>query len=538
MRFEHNEAVCGAGVLFLLPALIAQGLFKTKEVYHLSTSAYYSLESVVLTLAIMALARIKNPEQLKQCKPGEIGRIIGLDRIPETRCLRDKVKFLARQNQSGQLNQLLINHWYEEPDAANNFLYIDGHVRVYFGHQANLPKKYVSRQKLCLNATTEYWVNDREGMPVMMVTGELTEKLEQAITEQIIPQLKKTVLLPAPDPEDADTPVCTFIFDREAYHPAFFKQLWDQHKTAVITYRKNVTDLWPTESFKSMIVTVSGQNVTMLICEQEVALDNILFREVRRLTETGHQTSIMTNNKKIDTPTIAGRMFGRWIQENFFRYMMSDYDLDKMIEFGCETIDESKQVINPQYRKVNHQLKKHREKTARLKAKLYPLIEQSLDADIAQMPELTLQQEAIQNKIEVYNEQEKQLLLQREKIPARITLKEMPPDKRYNKLKHESKMMINNIKMICYRAETSAANILAEKLARDQEEKRMLIKQIIKNNADIIPDYQNKTLTVVLHSLSNNRSNQAAKHLASLLNDTQTVFPGTELVLVFKTSAM
>jgi prepilin-type processing-associated H-X9-DG protein len=522
--------------LFLIPSLIEQGLFKTKEVYQSFKQHYYSIESVILTLAIMALLRIKNPEQLKQCKPGEIGRIIGLDRAPETRCLRNKIKFLANQNKSQQLNEILINHWYEETDAANNFLYIDGHVRVYFGHQANLPKKYVSRQKLCLNATTEYWVNDPQGMPVMVITGELTEKLEEAIEKYIIPQLQKTSLLPSPDTQDANTPVCNFIFDREAYHPVFFKRLWDLYKIAVITYRKNVKDEWDIETFKSVDVKVTQQNVTMLISEQEVILDNIPFREVRRLTETGHQTSIITNNKKINTSIIAGRMFGRWIQENFFRYMIADYDLDKITEFGIESIDELKQIINPEYRKVDYQLKKHREKTRRLKAKLYPLIEQGLDATIDQMPQLSTQQAIIQNKIKQLDEQEIQILLKRKNTPARITLKEMPPDKRYNKLKHESKMMMNIIKMICYRAETSVANILAEKLARDQEEKRMLVKQIVKNNADIIPDYKNKTLTVILHSLSNNRSNQAVQHLADLLNDTETIFPGTELKLIFKTA--
>ena len=77
VQFEEGQALDGGGVLFLLPALLAQGLLKTKEVYSWPLKFYYSLESIVLTLAFMALLRIKNPEQLKQCKPGELGRIIG-----------------------------------------------------------------------------------------------------------------------------------------------------------------------------------------------------------------------------------------------------------------------------------------------------------------------------------------------------------------------------------------------------------------------------------------------------------------------------
>ena len=308
----------------------------------------------------MALARVKNPEQLKQCKPGELGRIIGLDRIPEVRCLRDKIKQLSDQKKAEKLNHLLINHWYSELEEEASFLYIDGHTRIYYGHQANLPVKFISRQKLCLSATTEFWVNDAKGLPVMMVTGELTEKLQVAIEDYVIPQLQKTVLLPAAGVQAATTPavdelpVCTLVFDREAYEPAFFERLWQQHKIAILTYRKNVKDIWAKELFKPMPVQVLEQTITMQIAEQPVTLGGVCLREIRRHTDCGHQTAIITNNKIISAEVAAGRMFGRWSQENFFRYLIMDYDFDKMIQFGTETIDQVKEVVNPPYCSINH----------------------------------------------------------------------------------------------------------------------------------------------------------------------------------------
>ena len=68
-----------------------------------------------------------------------------------------------------------------------------------------------------------------------------------------------------------------------------------------------------------MNVTLFSKEIAMLICEGEVELSGIPFREVRRLSDDGHQTSIITNNKLIDTAQIAGKMFSRWNQENFFR---------------------------------------------------------------------------------------------------------------------------------------------------------------------------------------------------------------------------
>jgi hypothetical protein len=544
--------------LFLLPALLSQGLLKTKEVYQVPASHYYGLESVVLTLAFMALARIKNPEQLKQCKPGEIGRIIGLDRIPEVSCLREKIKMLSDQKQAQKLNLLLIDHWYHPADGQELFLYIDGHVRIYYGSKANLPAKFISRQKLCLSATTEYWVNDAQGQPVMMVMGELTEKLQTAIEELIIPQLQQTVLLPAPPPageqkqtttgiaaitqagqtsQQPTVPVCTLIFDREAYSPAFFQRLWDKWQIAIITYRKNVKDKWEPECFTSITVTVLEQTAAMHLCERKVTLDGVVLREIRCLSEGGHQTSVITNNEIIAMATVAGRMFGRWVQENFFRYLIMDYDFDKMIEFGTLAIDQNKEVVNPLHRQLSHQLKKEKEKTQRLRAQQFALAEQSIDAGLEDIPALTRKQMELIGKAEQHELKQQQIQQQRDKTPARIKLKDMPDQQRYNKLKPESKMLMNIIKMICYRAESVVANLLTGFFVRATDEKRMLVKQIIQTSADLIPDPQNKTLTVVLHSLSAPRFNAAAEKLAQLLTQTQSVFPGTDLTIIFKTSA-
>lgn len=114
------------------------------------------------------------------------------------------------------------------------FFYIDGHVRVYHGDLATLPKRFVSREKLCLSGTTEFWVNDQQGLPLMVVTGELNEKLKWAI-EQIIPKITSEITQPAKPGE----PAFTIVVDCEAYEPAWFKKLWVQYHVAIITYLKS-----------------------------------------------------------------------------------------------------------------------------------------------------------------------------------------------------------------------------------------------------------------------------------------------------------
>ena len=409
----------------------------------------------------MALSRIKNPEQLKLCKPGEIGRLIGLDRVPEMKCLREKIKLLSQQGQTTKLNNSLIDIWYPRDNHSDaDFLYIDGHVRIYYGSKANLPSKFISRQKLCLSATSEFWVNDAQGMPMMMVMGELSEKLQNVIELQIVPRLVELKLI-SPEVRAISEAQCTLVFDREAYEPDFFQRLWEKYRIATLTYRKNVRDSWGADSFESIDVTVMGQQINMELCERETELGGHVFREVRRLSENGHQTAIITNNPKLETKEVAGRMFARWSQENFFRYLIQDYDFDKMISYGVETIDMEKVVVNPQYRKLTHQLKKIREKKQRVEAKFYPLVEQAIDEKLENMPAITDKQMQYKQQVDLLALEENQLLQARKKLQPKIKIAQMPQEKRYNKLKTESKILMNVIKMICYRAESSLASLLA-----------------------------------------------------------------------------
>jgi hypothetical protein len=371
----------------------------------------------------------------------------------------------------------------------------------------------------------------------MMVMGELTEKLQTAIEEQIVPRLIKAQLIC----NNIDLPVnpqCTLVFDREAYEPAFFARLWEKYRIATMTYRKNVKDKWEEEDFENVEVTLIGQHINMDLYEQETKLGGYVLREIRRLGMNGHQTAIITNNPKLKAKEVAGRMFARWSQENFFRYLIQDYDFDKMVSYGIETIDMEKVVVNPQYRKLTHKLKKLREKKQRVEAKFYSLVEQTIDEHLDKIPIITDKQMQYKQQIDQLTIEEQNIVQTRKKLQPKIKLAQMPEKQRYNKLKTESKILMNVIKMICYRAESSIAAILEPYLANAEKEKRMLVKQIIRSNADLSPNYKEHTLTVKLYSLAAKRYNKAVKNIVNLLNETETIFPGTKLKMIFETSAI
>ena len=97
IQFEAARDVPKGGVLLALPALLAAGLLRHSEALYSLPDGFYGIASIFLLLALMALARIKSVEQLRYVAPGEWGNLLGLDRIPEVRTLRQKLEILCQQ---------------------------------------------------------------------------------------------------------------------------------------------------------------------------------------------------------------------------------------------------------------------------------------------------------------------------------------------------------------------------------------------------------------------------------------------------------
>jgi len=86
IQFQATCDVTRGGVLLALPALLAVGLLRyTPPMMYQLPKGFYGIDSVFLLLALMALARIQSLEQLRYHAPGEWGKLLGLDRVPEVR---------------------------------------------------------------------------------------------------------------------------------------------------------------------------------------------------------------------------------------------------------------------------------------------------------------------------------------------------------------------------------------------------------------------------------------------------------------------
>ena len=120
IRFEAVADVPSGGVLCALPALLALGLLRHSQKNFSLPAGFYPLASIFLVIAFLALARVKSWEAVRYEPPGEWGKLLGLDRIPEVRTLREKVQILCEDGQKvGEWSRTLAQEWMAaDPESA------------------------------------------------------------------------------------------------------------------------------------------------------------------------------------------------------------------------------------------------------------------------------------------------------------------------------------------------------------------------------------------------------------------------------------
>ncbi len=535
MQFASADDVPLGGLLWALPALLSEGLLKHSRAHFTLAEGFYPLESIFLVVAFMALARVRTIEALRYEPPGEWGRIVGLDRIPEVRTLRHKLgELCAPAGAAAAWSGVLAKEWMETQPDGDGVYYADGHVRVYHGALTELPRRYVARQKLCLRGVTDYWVNAMDGQPFFLVSRPVDAGLIEVLRTTIVPRL----IAEAPgQPSAAELAAeprrhrFTIIHDRAGYSPTYFAEM-KALRVAVVTYHRFPGEDWPADEFAPQILTlVHGETVTLALAERGTRLSNGLWvREVREREDGGHQVSVIATDYRSALAAIAVRMFARWTQENFLKYMREHFAIDRLVEHGVEALPATTTLVNPAWRRLDAEVRRARAQLTRAQAQ-FGALSLAPAPEPAEVEKWQAQKARLHAAVTTCQAHLDALKTGRKATSHHVTLGELPADEQFPRLRIERKHFVDTIKLIAYRAETALAGTVRENLAR-HDDARALVREILRTTADLRPDLAQKTLTVRLHPLSSALQNAAARHLADELTATETIFPGTDLRLI------
>ena len=518
--FADAKAVPGAGVLCALPVLVASGTFRiAHKIYGEIGPAFYGLRTTLVTLLLMALWRIKRPEALKEHDPQTLGRMLGLDRAPELKTVRRKLTRLASYHKAEPLGAELARLRVEQRGQLMGFLYVDGHVRVYHGKRT-IPKAHVARMRLAMPATTDYWINDRSGDPLFVMTAQANAGMVKMLPG-VLTQVRQLV---------GDRRV-TIVFDRGGWSRKLFQKLLGDNFD-ILTYRKGKTRRIGAHRFVLRSAKIDGRSVEYRLHDQPVRFleGKLRLRQVTRLSDDGHQTQVITSRWDLVDIEVAYRMFERWRQENFFKYLREEFLLDALTDYQVEPDDPTRTVPNPERRALDKEIRSARVEVAK--------IEQAYGAAAVDNPEgrrptmrgFKIAHGKIGKELRAARDRLAELRARRCALPERVEVRDVS-DGAVVKLATERKHLTNLIKMLAYQAESDLLAFLSPHYARSDDEGRTLLHELFRAAADI--DVTDTELRVTLHPFSSPHRTLAVQALCETLTKTAMTFPGSHLRLRF-----
>ena len=556
-RFEGGSAVSLGGVLTALPALLAAGLLR--HAGHLQLpKGFYGIPSVLLLWAFLLLARVRNAEGLRYQQPGEWGALLGLDRCPCPRTLRRRTRQLADSPRLAEWTAALARDWCADDPAAVATLFIDGHVQVYSGRKGKLPKHFVARRKLALPAAVGYWAHALGGAPLLCLHRAVDDGMVSEIWNGIVPQLEASGLLPPVNAQRGQPclaaggePRLTLVFDREGWSPRLFREL-AARDIAVVTWIKGPqAERWPASEFRPAAIpvrtplgtdTIEGQ-----VAERKYDLGagcearEIRFWGDRRWRGVGkrgrprkprelagqpgpgqRQPSILTTHRGLSAGEVAGLPRSRWTQENYFKYLRAEFGLDTLPEHALEEVDGEAWIVNPAWRRIDKALKQERNTVGHLRRKR-----------AAQKDARSEAARELDTRIQACDRTIAGLERARRAADSHIQARDLPEGEKLQALPAALRQLHDTLRMIAYRAESAMALAVAPEMD-SPDTARSLLKALFRSDASLRPDPAAGTLTVRLLHLATRAQDKALTPLLEELNRTRTVFPGTQLRLVYE----
>ena len=528
------------------------------------------MASILLSLAYCILLRIKSIEKIGDEAPGELGKSIGLDRIPEVKTIRTKIVDFSKDGQSERWLRELSKDWMHQNVELAGVLYLDGHKDICYGKENKLPRSYISRLRLAMRATTDYYVCDKLGQPFFSISKSISGSMIEVIKTDIVPRLENDVPN-QPDQEallnDPFLHKFMLVYDRECYSPDFMIDMWEK-RIACCTYNKYVREPWPEIEFSAYeIENEYGEKEIIQLAERLILLEGneteylpepisviefeettegkkvkitkkrtkkkrqIWVREIRKIRDHGNQTSILTTNYKLSVDLIGVYMFARWCQENFFKYAMKHFGLDMIISYFFKDVSDTDELVNPARRVLEKQIRSKNGKLKHLESK-FGNLHYNNELNERQFAGFNSKKAQLQEDISIYRNQIVELKANRDEIPAKIRFVDLPDEEKFKGVHNERKQLVDTIKLIASRSEIALASIIKKYMAKPKEA-RALMEQFYKSTADLKVDYENNLLNVRIHRQATVHEDIILSKLCDYLNETETTFPCSDLKLQY-----
>ena len=374
--------------------------------------------------------------------------------------------------------------------------------------------------RLPMPGTSDYWVGDATGEPLFVITAEANAGMVTMLPV-VLDEIRVLV----------GERRITIVFDRGGWSPRLFQMLVSEGFD-ILTYRKGRFRRVPKSQFAKHQSLIEGRTLCYTLADQGVRLlgGRLRLRQVTRLTESGHQTPIITSRRDLAPAEVAYRMFERWRQENFFKYLREEYALDALVDYAIEPDNATREVPNPAWKALTAELREARGELTRLSAKLGIEALANTESVRRTVRGFKIANAKLGQGIWATLGRLTELETRRAKVPPRVPVQDVVGGQ-VVKLAPERKHLTSLIKMVAYQAESDLVRLVAPHYRRAEQEGRTLIQSALAAPADI--EVTDSELRIFIAALSSAHRTRAIAALCEELNGKGARFPGTKLRLRF-----
>ena len=319
----------------------------------------------------------------------------------------------------------------------------------------------------------------------------------------------------------------TIVFDRGGWSPKLFQQLIGQGFD-ILTYRKGRSRAVAAKQFREHCATLDGRKVVYTLADQGIRLlgGKLRMRQVTRRSDDGHQTQVVTSRRDLSAIEVAYRMFERWRQENFFKYLREEYALDALVDYQFEPANPMRDVPNPARAKIDAKLRAARSEVIALSARYGIEALVNREAKRRTMRGFKIANAGIAKPVKDALRRYTALEARRAKVPRRIPVGEIV-DGAVVQLAAERQHLTSVLKMLAFQAETDLVRRVTPHYRRADDEARTFIQSALGNAGDIA--VSTTELRVTFAPLSSPHRTAALVALCAELDALGPRFPGTRL---------
>jgi hypothetical protein len=237
----------------------------------------------------------------------------------------------------------LIDQAEHEHDVRAWF-YVDNHMRPYTGKQT-VRKGWRMQDKRVRPGTSDYWVHDQDGRPLLRVNSPSHESM----TERLRPIAR--LLRDALDHAGAERTKIALVFDRAGAFPSEMAALREAG-VEFVTYERGPYGRLLTTEFDQKL-TVGGE--TIRFCEKHdknLGSGRGRVRRINVLAEDGHQFNVVGVSDAAAEELIKA-LLARWaLQENQFKYGVERLGINQLDGRGTDRVPDNEVIPNPARRRL------------------------------------------------------------------------------------------------------------------------------------------------------------------------------------------